>query len=78
MLLMLTILCKSLSPYIEIVGSRSSVGLLSGTIHSEIGLLSNLEILRFTNNLVTGTLPTELGLLTKMRQFFCKYYFFIG
>ncbi|CAB9508108.1 Leucine rich repeat N-terminal domain [Seminavis robusta] len=44
-----------------------------GTIATEIGLVTNLEILSFHfdhgTGLMTGTLPTELGLLTEMYFF---------
>lgn len=64
---MLILLCST-----EISGSQSSPGLLSGRIPSEIGLLTNLQILRFTRGALTGSIPVELGLLTEMFQLFCK------
>jgi len=52
--------------------NNSLRGLVSGTIPSEIGLFSNLEVLRFTRNSLSGSLPTELGLLTNLESLFCK------
>ena len=43
---------------------------LSGTIPSEIGLLSNTLSNRcFSGNMFTGTLPSELGMLTLAKGF---------
>ena len=39
---------------------------LSGTIHTEIGLLTSLNILRLGPNKLTGTIPSELGQLANM------------
>ena len=39
---------------------------LVGTVHSELGLLPNLEDLDLSSNYLTGTLPTELGQLSKL------------
>lgn len=41
---------------------------LNGTLATEIGLLSNLQMLFLTSNSIKGTLPTELGLLTKLER----------
>jgi hypothetical protein len=42
---------------------------LTGTIPTEIGLLTNLQTgLVFSRNSLTGTIPTEIGMLTKMRN----------
>ena len=44
----------------------ASINLVSGTIPTEIGLLSKLSSLSFSENMLTGPLPTEIGLLTKL------------
>lgn len=39
---------------------------LNGTVASEIGLLTNLEILSASYSGLASTLPTQIGLLTKL------------
>ena len=39
---------------------------LNGTIPTELGLLSNLEILGLAKSHLTGTIPTEVGLLSNL------------
>jgi hypothetical protein len=41
---------------------------ISGTIPSEISLLSSLSGLELTNTFLTGAIPTELGLLAKLQR----------
>lgn len=42
---------------------------LTGTIPTEIGLMTSLEILDLSSTtLLTGTIPTELGLLSNLRS----------
>ena len=41
---------------------------LTGTIPSELGSLSNLEILSLFQNKLTGTIPAELGSLSKLTE----------
>jgi hypothetical protein len=41
---------------------------LSGTLPTELGLLTRLEILWLFENSFTGTLPSELGLLTNIKE----------
>ena len=41
---------------------------ISGTLPTQIGLLTNLLQLFMTNNHLSGTLPTEIGLLTSLRK----------
>ena len=43
-----------------------SINTFSGSIPSEIGILSNVHDMRVANNLFTGTLPGELSLLATM------------
>ncbi|CAB9526351.1 LRR receptor-like serine threonine-protein kinase At4g08850 [Seminavis robusta] len=40
--------------------------LLTGTLHTELGLLSNLNELWMFQNRLTGTVPSELGLCSKL------------
>eukprot|EP00978_Attheya_sp_CCMP212_P010881 scaffold26486_cov26-Attheya_sp.AAC.1 len=51
------------------LGSRGSFG-LNGTLPSDIGLLTNLEKLDFSNNQVSGTIPIQIGLLTNLESLF--------
>ena len=39
---------------------------ISGTVPTELGLLSSLQSLDLYNNTLQGTLPTELGLITDL------------
>ena len=39
---------------------------LYGTMPSELGLLTNLEVLSLANNRLTGTIPIELGALQSL------------
>jgi len=41
---------------------------IQGTIPSEIGLLSDLRILRLGNNAIHGTIPTEISQLNHLRE----------
>jgi Leucine-rich repeat (LRR) protein len=41
---------------------------ITGTIPTEIGLLTELASLSITNATLTGTIPTEIGNLVKMRR----------
>ena len=41
---------------------------VSGTLPSEIGLLTELTYISLPSNALDGTLPTEMGELTKMRE----------
>eukprot|EP00980_Cylindrotheca_fusiformis_P021655 scaffold8505_cov130-Cylindrotheca_fusiformis.AAC.21 len=43
---------------------------LGGTIPSEIGLLVNVEEIKFARNSVTGEIPTELGLLSNLERLY--------
>jgi hypothetical protein len=40
----------------------------SGTIPTEIGLLTQVTVLAFGNQELTGTIPSTLGNLTRLRQ----------
>ena len=40
---------------------------LSGTIPSELGELSSLQVLKLNNNFLTGTIPSELGSLSNLQ-----------
>jgi len=40
---------------------------LSGSLPSELGLLTDLQILRLASNALSGSLPSELGLLTDLQ-----------
>jgi hypothetical protein len=42
--------------------------MLSGTIPTELGLLSRMSALWLFNNSLTGTIPTELALLTDLDE----------
>jgi len=41
---------------------------MSGTIPSEIGLLTDLEQLSLGENQILGTIPSEIFLLTSLRK----------
>ena len=41
-------------------------GYLTGSIPTQVGLMTNLRQLTFNNNFLTGVIPTELGLLTNL------------
>jgi Leucine-rich repeat (LRR) protein len=43
-----------------------TANLLSGTIPSSIGMLTNLDFLDLADNTLNGTIPTEMGLLSKL------------
>jgi len=45
---------------------RLDENILTGTLPTEVGLLTNLWEMWLNNNDLTGSLPTELGLLTRM------------
>lgn len=57
--------CKDNHPVV-ITHDGDTTGRLSGTLATEIGLLTHLERLDVFTNDLTGSLPTELGLLTKL------------
>jgi hypothetical protein len=42
---------------------------LTGTLPSEVGLLSELESLEIATNTLSGAIPTEIGLMNSMRNF---------
>jgi hypothetical protein len=42
---------------------------LSGSLPSELGLLSQLIDLSLSSNFMSGQLPSELGLLTQLSHF---------
>lgn len=41
---------------------------MTGTLATELGLLSNLDLLSFERSKLTGTLPSEIGLLTELKE----------
>ena len=41
---------------------------LTGTIPTELGLLSSLEDLNLEANQLSGTIPTEMGLLSNLKE----------
>jgi len=45
-----------------------SANRISGTLPSEIGLLTKLQTLNLDHNMLSGPLPTELGLLRNLRS----------
>eukprot|EP00298_Acanthocystis_sp_HF-20_P016054 c21360_g1_i4.p1 GENE.c21360_g1_i4~~c21360_g1_i4.p1 ORF type:complete len:285 (-),score=66.46 c21360_g1_i4:26-880(-) len=59
---------------IYLVGYRS----ISGTLPSQIGLLSSLNLWIFDNNVISGTIPTEIGKLVKLTQIVLSYAEFSG
>ena len=49
---------------------------LTGSIPTEVGSLTTLEIYLIAENGLTGSIPTEIGSLTKLeRLFLCKQLF---
>jgi hypothetical protein len=60
--------CDPMVVEIELYGNN-----LRGQLPTELGLLSNLQVLSFIGNPIFGLFPTELGRLTSLEQFFvCK------
>lgn len=43
---------------------------LTGTIPSELGLMSKLNILNLANNNLAGTIPSQIGSLTALRELY--------
>ncbi len=57
---------------VTVVGDRVTelslnINSLSGTIPSELGSLSNLQLLSLSKNSLSGTIPSELGSLSNLR-----------
>mmetsp|Transcript_18189 Transcript_18189/g.32971 ORF Transcript_18189/g.32971 Transcript_18189/m.32971 type:complete len:171 (-) Transcript_18189:571-1083(-) len=52
----------------KITELRLSFNNLIGTIPTELGLLSNVEVIDLYFNDLTGTIPTELGLLSNLQR----------
>ena len=55
--------CNSLDEVVSIVAYEDS---LSGSIPVSIGLLTNIEFFRLSNNQFTGKIPSEVGSLTAL------------
>ena len=51
---------------IEFVGATNK---MFGSLPSEIGMMSDLEILRFPNIAFSGAIPSEIGLLKNLSRF---------
>lgn len=51
---------------------------LTGSLPSEIGLLTNLSMLRLKDNNLTSTIPTKIGLLTSLEELFVESNDFTG
>jgi Leucine-rich repeat (LRR) protein len=49
---------------------------LSGTIGTEIGKLTNLQILKFQSNQIEGPIPSEIGQLVWLRELYMEFNFF--
>ena len=45
---------------------------LSGSLPSELGLLTDEEVLRLGGNSIVGSIPSELGLMTNLRSLFLE------
>jgi hypothetical protein len=54
------------------------ISVVSGTIPTEIGRLTELNYLEFSKNEISGTLPTQLGLLQKLDALYVDKNLFSG
>jgi len=61
-----------------ISGLKLEFNNLQGTIPTEIGDLSNLQIINLKGNNLSGNIPTEIGRLSSLQELYLEYNFLSG